>query len=535
MLNTTEGLTPKDIIDMVIRRRWFIIIPFCFSMIVGIFLTLTLPKMYQAETLILIQPQRVPTDYVKSVVSTDIDSRVNTIAQQILSRTNLEKIIEDFDLFSDPKYNDMFMEDKIESLRERISVDITTKSRRRDSDMDAFSISYEGQNPEKVMGIANALTTYIIDENLRVREIQAIGTSDFLDEELTSIRKELELQEDKLKKYREAFMGGLPEQLESNLRVLDRLQEQMTAKQESLRDAKARQALLENQISQRQTLVTGSVDKILNGNAMTDSKDVLSLDQARAQLAFLETKYTEKHPDIVRLKNIIADLEGNGEGSDDETSGKPTSAAAKGSRNRSALVSQINEVKLEINTIVADINQIIEQIRIYQKRVEDTPKREQEFLSIQRDYNNIKETYNSLLNRQLEAEIAVNMEKKQKGEQFRILDPARLPEKPISPDMKKLFLIVLAAGLGIGGGLVFVLEHFDTSFRRPEDIETLLGVPVLSTIPIIYDQKAKRKQKAYQFLSLFLIMLSFVLLAGFAVLTFNGVDQTLALVSRLII
>ena len=131
--------------------------------------------------------------------------------------------------------------------------------------------------------------------------------------------------------------------------------------------------------------------------------------------------------------------------------------------------------------------------------------------------------------------MTVSIEKKQKGEQLRILDPARLPEKPISPNMKILFVFSLAAGLNIGLGLVFLLEYLDTSFRSSEDVESLLGVPVLATLPIIYQKKDVIKHKFYNFLSVFLITLSIVLFTGFAILTFNGVDQTMELVGRFIV
>jgi polysaccharide chain length determinant protein (PEP-CTERM system associated) len=513
MQKLAEGLKPKEIIEIIIKRRWYIIISFWLSMIAGICLAFTLPKIYSAQTLILVQPQRVPDNYVRSVVSTDIDSRINTISQQILSYSNLEKIIEDFSLYTDPGSENMFMEDKIGGLRESISVDLIRRDRR--SGADAFSISFKGKDPEKVMKITNALSSYIIDENLRVREIQAVGTSDFLDEELTSIRNELVAQEKKLKEYREKYMGGLPEQLDSNLRILDRLQLQLSEKQLSIRDAKNRLLMLENQIAQNI-----GARMTTDGRVVIDSGQSLSPGQAKAQLAYLETRYTEKHPDVIRLKKMISDFETKDE------------KDAQGTSGESQPVSANLEINTEIKNYMADIPQLVKQIRYHQKLVEDTPRRETELLSLKRDYENIKGTYNSLLDRKLEAKIAVNMEKKQKGEQFRILDPARLPEKPISPDMPKLFLVVLAASFGIGGGLIFLLEYLNTSFRSPEDVESYLGFSVIATVPLIYDQKDKRKQKLNQIFSIVSIMFSFLLFSAFAVLSFNGVDQTMEVVSK---
>ncbi len=193
-------------INLVLTKRWFLIIPFCISMVVGLYFSVISPEIYEAGTLILVEPQRVPTDFVKSIVSSDIESRISTIKQQILSRTNLEKIIGQFNLFSGPGQENMFMEDKLQSLRKRITVSVTRA--RRGSD--AFSVSFKGQDPEVVMHIANTLSSYFISENLKIREAQASGTSDFLVDELDLMRGRLVEVENRLREYRIRYMGELP-------------------------------------------------------------------------------------------------------------------------------------------------------------------------------------------------------------------------------------------------------------------------------------------------------------------------------------
>jgi protein tyrosine kinase modulator len=521
MQKSAKSLKPEDIIDIVIRRRWLIIIPFCFSMLAGIYLSFTLPKIYSANTLILVEPQRVPDDYVRSIVSTDMDSRINTIQEQVMSRTNIEKIINKFNLFSEIQYEKKYMEDKVLNVQKRISLNVTRDRRGTDT----FSISFKDEDPEKAMKIANTLATYFIDENLKAREIQALGTSSFLDDELNSIRKELVAQELKLKEYREKYMGGLPEQLESNLRILDRLQEQLNTRQVSLADARNRLAMIKNQISENQRMPSQSDSLTNNGQVSTGSEESLTPAQARARLAYLETRYTEKHPDIIRIKKIISEFEKKNVKDDQETSEEPQYIPAN-------MRMQLGEITAEIKTYEEDISNLNAQIRTYQARVENTPKKEQELLSLERDYENIKASYNSLLNRKLEADIAVNMEKKQKGEQFRIIDPARLPQKPVSPDMKKLFLMLVAAGFGIGGGIIFLLEYLNTSFRSAEDIESYLGFSVMATVPVIYHRKDKWRKKLNQAFSIFSIMISFFLFVAFAMISFKGVDQTMALVNK---
>jgi len=531
MKKITKEIKLEDIVEIILRRRWWIIVPFCLCVIVGIILGLTLPKYYQAETLVLIQPQKVPTDYVQPVVTTDIDSRLEAFSREILSRSNLEKIMKKFNMYTEPKYQAFFVEDKIADMRKRISVDLL---RRGIPGMPAryggvgsayaFTISFKGKDPEKVMDVTNALASYFINQNIRFRENEAVGTNDFLRGELNSIREELVAKEKELKNYREKYMGELPEQLGSNLNMLTRLQVQLKGKQSNLIDAQNKLAMLKDQIKQGALLFGQGVTVTNDGRITTDFDKPVSLEQAKAMLSYLETRYTSKHPDIIRIKKIISDLEKNKQQNDDSPDGSQYIPA-----NTKMAVDQI---KVSISSLTTDIASLKSQIRKYEIRVENTPNREEELKSLERGYESKKASYNMLLNKKLETELSVNMEKKQKGEKFQILDPAMLPEKPISPNMKLLFLLTLVAGPNIGLGLVFLLEYLDTSFRNPRDVESGLGFPVLATVPVIRDRKYQRRQRLNQVFSVASILFSFILLSAFAVLSFVGVDQTIALLNQ---
>jgi uncharacterized protein involved in exopolysaccharide biosynthesis len=174
-----------------------------------------------------------------------------------------------------------------------------------------------------------------------------------------------------------------------------------------------------------------------------------------------------------------------------------------------------------------EITQIKKQIEVYQKRVENTPKREEELLSIQRDYDNLQNQYESLRDRQLEAELSVNMEKKQQGEQFQIIDYARVPQKPVSPDMQKLLLMTIAAGLGLGGGIIFLLEFMNKSFKSIEKVESTLGLPVLASVPAILHDKDRAKIKLNNIFSVAAVIFSGLLFSGFAVIALKGTDSTI--------
>ena len=509
-------------IDMAIRRKWWIIIPFLLTLLGGLTYALRAPKIYEAQTLILVQPQKVPEEYVRSVVSTSVEDRLQTITQQVTSRTNLEKIIRQYNLYSSPG-KQMLMDDKVALFRKMITVNVSHRGRR--SEASAFSISFRGKDPKVVAAVTNTLASNFITENLRIREAQALGTSSFLADELNSVKKRLREKEEELKRYRIKYMGGLPEQLQTNLSILERLQAQLDQYNENLRDAENRKILLQQQIADALTASESRPD-IPTGTARREGQD--DLQAMKTQLAMLESRYTENHPDIIRLKTAIAKLEAS-------RSRKAPAAEGDGAESSTPLEAQVDqtlkrqleETNLEISRLKSEIADLNAQIKLYQKRVEDTPKREQELLSMNRDYENLKELYNSLLSRKLEAEIAVSLEKKQKGEQFRVLDPAKVPSRPIKPDMRKIALITLVLGLGLGGGLAYAVEMMDASYKDPDEVEKELGLPVLLTLPLRYTQRELRRIKIKKILAYSSVSIGFVASVFGILVATKGLDKTI--------
>jgi polysaccharide chain length determinant protein (PEP-CTERM system associated) len=521
-----EGLNVGYYLSVISRRRWFLIAPFCVAMIVGMVVAIKMPKLYEASTLIFVQPQRVPEKIVTPVVDRDVENRINTLSQQILSRSNLERVITKFNLFADSKSSGMLIEDKLDILRKRIKVEVGRTRSSRDTDF--FSIIYQDHDPQIAMKVANGLATFFIDENIKVREGLVVGTSDFLDSELEVMRKRLEDQEQVLKKFREKNMGELPEQLDSNLKIVERLNQQLAQKEESLRSARVSLAALESEMTIRQGALAAAPPPLAPTPAGRESEDQMSLEQLKDKLTGLQSSYTEQHPDVVRLKAKIRKLEqqpaGARPGSDSTTTDAASSARLYSSAQLNAeAVRQRTVISGSINALERDISRLNQEIRDYQRRIEAAPKLEQELLTIKRDYDNIRASYNSLLNRKLEADIAVNMERKQKGEQFQIVDVARLPEKPVSPDFRKIFLITVFAGLGLGAGLVFILETTDTSVRRLDKLEEEIGLPVLTTIPRIFTKSDVRWHRMKMMATAASLVAAFILTAAFAVIAFQGI------------
>ena len=535
---TAAQIKPDQIIDILLRGKWIIIIPLCISLTIGLYLTLTADRTYQASTLILVQAQRVPTNYIQSVVTSTISQRISTISQQILSRSNLEKIIDQFGLFENSE--DMYLEDKIESMRRKIKVRIERARR----GTEAFTISFKGNDPQRVMRIANTLASYFMDENLKVREAQAIGTSEFLESELEKTRKHLEQRELTLATYRAKYLGGLPDELDSNLRTLDRLQIQIVEKNTTLRELRNSLNILETQIAQSKEMASQSMGDQFGGfdfeeeDSFGGSNNEAKLNAVQNQYDTILLRYKEKHPDVAKLKKIIENLEKAiaEEKKEAEALVVQDSSSESESQDMGAMPNfaamqqdaQLKQIKNEIQKIRSAILKIEARMKIYQQRVEDTPKRELELQSLKRDYSNIQKVFNSLLDRKLEAELSVNMEKKQKGEQFRILDHARLPEKPISPNVTMLFLFSVATGLGVGGGIIFLREIFGLSIiRRDDQIEKDLGLSILASIPPLEKPSDKIRKKVEMTAFIACSLYAAMFLTFFAILNDKGLDRTI--------
>lgn len=476
----------EDIIEIIFRRKWFIIVPFFLSVMGTILALIFIPPLYKSTTLILVEPQKVPEDYVKPTVTVDINDRVNTITQQVMSRTRLESIIKEFDLYKESK--DRLTSDEVVDLM-RGNIEVAVKGGdTRNRDLSSFTISFIGNEPETVMHVTGRLASLFIEENLKVREQQAEGTTEFLNAQLQGLKTVLEDQEGQIKVYKEKFMGELPSQLEANLRTLDRLQLELQATHDALRSAEDRKTTIEKQIAE--VSPDFIVERGGGGVNVVDPRRTRLL-TLQTELSQMSTAYTDKYPDIIRLKNEIMELEKELQGEKVPEKGPKAPAAAVRPPSPGdnplyiTLYNQLMEAYSETKNLKEKQREISKVIVVFQGRVERIPAREQQMAALVRDYENTKANYQSLLNKKLDAQLAENLEKRQKGEQFKVLDPANLPLKPFKPDHRQIILLGLGIGAGCGAGLVFLLEYIDASFRKDEDVYAVLGLPVLASVPKI--------------------------------------------------
>lgn len=493
----------QEILDMLVRRKWLIIIPFVICSGLGAFIAYSLPSYYKSSTLIMVEQQKVPEAYVRPTDETPIERRLNTISQQIMSRTKLEQIINDFNLYKEKKgdlYSNILSllglassqkvsnEELVDKMRKDIEVNVIGDRRGGD----AFRITYVGRDPYVTMQVTNTLSSLFIEENLKVREQYAEGTSEFLTDELEKAKQELENQEKALKGFKERYIGRLPQQMEANLRTLDRLQIELQANHASLKNAEDRKAILEEQIS-----ASSSTLQAIQSTPPNPLET--ELERLKGDLSTLLSTYKENYPDVVITKRRITEVEkqlADRKGRESQSQGSPLPDTQ-----RTVSAASLAELRSQVTYLMKQEASIRDQIKVYQKRVEDTPASEQMMADIERDYQTSQRNYQALLEKKLSARLAENMEKRQKGERFKVIDPANVPEKPFKPDRIKVALAGSAIGLGIGAGLVYLLEFLNPAFRRPEDFNGLLDKPVLAVIPVYSIDPREDKTKKLRLVS----------------------------------
>jgi polysaccharide chain length determinant protein (PEP-CTERM system associated) len=513
MINPEKSFDFHDYIEIFLRRIWYVVIPFVIIVVGTITYVLIAPKEYRATSVILVTPQEVPEAFVRPTVTSRIEARLQSINEEIMSRAQLEKIISEFKPYPDlakSKSN----EEIIEKMRRDITVEIKGRQEgRQEGKQGVFAISYIGKNPIVVARVTNKLASLFIEENLKVREKQAQGTSEFLSNELNAKRTKLEEQETLITNFRRQYSGELPEQRDANVKVLEQLQLLYQRIGESLGRAQDRKLIIQKQISDTELLLASSPN-IKDGftSMVTPFKDpqVVQLEQLKNQLADYQAKYTEKHPDIVMVKKRIEELEAKIEKDKSEKKAEgpiavselptPSTEMKKEKKEGKSelklnprykeMEAQLIAVELEIQRLKEEEEKIKAQINRYRERIENTPIREQAMANITRDYQSIKESYQSLVTKSQEALQAENLERRQKGEQFKVIDPASVPVKPFSPNIPKILLFGLMLGLGGGFGMAFFREQMDHSFRDAEDLETTLGFKVLTNIPKIEKKAA---------------------------------------------
>ena len=482
---TVRTLNLHEALGIIVRRRWLVLLPFAFGLALTPLLAGLMPERYRSEALLLVIPQQVPDDYVTPTMTQPIGERLPAITDQILSRSRLEQIIQQLELYKEYREREV-MEDIVARMRR----DVRT-SAAAGKDVNSFRISYVSNDAEKARQVTERLASLYIEQNIKDRENQADSTSQFLTAQLEEAKRRLIEHEKKLEVYRKSHAGQLPTQLTGNLQAIQTASLQLQSLNESTNRAQERRLLIERQIADTQALpVSISPGGTAENPAPLGTAQQLEL--ARARLAALLQRYTPDHPDVVSLQRNISDLAIKLEGEALQNIGapetrKPATPAEAAQQGRILdLKAQLEVVDLQLAANRKEAAKLQAVIADYQGKVEVVPTRESELVELTRDYGTLQAAYSSLLVKREDSMLAANLERRQIGEQFKLLDSASLPQRPFNL-VQRLAVMASGAGIGLVLGLLIVaiLEYRDHSFRTEEEVVKFMSVPVLAMVPMM--------------------------------------------------
>jgi succinoglycan biosynthesis transport protein ExoP len=476
--NQKAAYLPQQISEYVALLRnktWTIGLVTLALTLAAITLIAFLPDQYRATTTILVDPQQIPDRYVTATVSSDPSERLNTITQQVLSSSRLGQIIDEMNLYAEMKGKPR--EDVIENMRRHITLQVKQGSAQG---LSSFTITYESGSAKQAAGVANKLAASFIDWNLKNREQLAEDTTRFMATQLDEAKQNLQSQEEKLREFKMEHLGQMPDQVPANLQTLSRLQTVLQTNSDSL-----------NRLEQEKQLLTRLPDPLPTTPTQLTERQRLELEQHQltSQVWDLKKKYTDSHPDVMAAESRLKQVQ-------DQLKALP--ADPQGIKDTSATAVRIELIEKEEQRLTAQNRDIEAQIGAYQGKVDSVPLREQQLSELMRDYEISKEQYRSLLEKTFSAEMATDLEKRQQGERFTILDLARVPEHPFKPNRLNLMMASLAAAFFFSIALVIVQDNMNGAIKAERELKDLLpaSVTFLGSVPTI-EVRADQRRRAW--------------------------------------
>jgi len=529
------------------RRKWLAILAFAAPLSAAASLITFLPNIYRSTATVLVDRQQIPEAFVRSTVTSALETRIQTISQEILSRARLEVLITRFGLYADLR-NKVPLEQVIERMRKDIKLELKSVEAKglREATV-AFTISYQGTDAGTVSLTTNALASFYIEENLRARERQAAGTAEFLKGQLGDTKKRLDEQEQRVSEFKRRHMGELPQQMEANIATVERLHQQLRLNADNQTRASERRQTMSSQLAEADSLLASTpapVAPVAPGRPGGGPESPEArLTRLKQELTKLRGQFNDKYPDVILLAREVAAVERE---VDDAKAREPkenekeqpagSQAAPPGRQPLTPYVLRLkealSEAEADIKVFKGEEQRLKDAIASYQARIENVPRREQEFRELSRDYDSTRELYQSLLKRYEEAQLAESMEQRQKGEQFRVLDTAIPRLEPAAPNRVQLLVIAVLGSLGLAVGAVMLAERIDTSFHTVDELRTFSALPVLVSIPLIITPRDSRRRYWRMRLAASAACIALALIVGAAYFAAHGNERLVSLLVR---
>lgn len=488
--------SPHEALRVLWRYKFLILVPFLVASAGAVIVSKRLPNIYRSATLIMVVPQRIPDSYVKSTVQDRIEDRLPAIREQILSSSRLERIITDFNLYRDERQTQ-----GMEAIVNRMRGDIESRIETRGQ---TFRISYVSRDAKTAQLVTERLASLFIEENSRDRETLAEGTSDFIDSQLQDAKKRLLEHEQKLQQYRERYAGELPSQVGTNLQLIQNAEGQIQGLAADSDRARERRLLLERELVdlQAQPVVAApAVPRSVTPEALAGESTARQLEVAQSQLQQLLTRVKPDHPDVRILQRNIRDLQAKLQTEAGRQTG-PTEVAKPinpgelaREKRKQDLEAQIADIDRQLADKQKKEDAARQVIAEHQAKLGAAPRRESELIELMRDYNTLQGSYATLLAKKEDSKMAAALERRNVGEQFKVLDPARFPQQPFSPDRQLIDLSAAGGGLLLGLFLAGFLEFRDSTFKNEEDVVRALSFQVLALVPVMTSSAERSSRK----------------------------------------
>jgi polysaccharide chain length determinant protein (PEP-CTERM system associated) len=472
-------MTMQDYAEMLKRRLWLILTCTVLLLGAGIVISYLLPPQYVSQTLVLIEQQKVPEEYVKPVINEDLNGRLASMKEQILSRSRIEPIVERFGLYAGGKYT---MDDRIDMARKAIGINPIPYNQ-SSRGMPGFFITFKARDARTAQQVCGEITSLFVSENLNAREASAEGTTDFLKQQLDDAKRNLDDQDAKLAAFQRKYIGRLPEQESSNSNALQAMTTQLEASTQTINRIQQIETILEAMIAQQPQ------ESSHNGSPTVTSEEGLrtQLKDAIRQEKELETIYTPDHPDIVAMKRRISNLQAEIAHTPVETAKAETAMNSHDSPQLRQLKIQLRAEQQSLVSAKQEQARIAQQVRTYEAKIESSPMVEEEYKQVTRDHETALQFYNTLLTKMNESSMATALEHRQQGEQFRVMDAPNLPDSPTFPNHLLFAGGGLLSGLILGLLIAALLEYRDTSLRNESDIWAFTKLPTLAVVSYLND------------------------------------------------
>ena len=481
-----RALSPEDYLAILKKRWWIIVVPAILLPIVAFAASFLVPPQYQSQTLVLVEQQKVPENYVQPVIAEDITGRLASLKEQILSRSRLQPILERFNLFAGEHAT---MDDRIDTMRK--AIDIKPIRSEMAHGLPGFFVSFKAPDARTAQAVCEEITSMFVNENLRFRSAPTESTTAFPQQQLADAKRNPDDQDAKLAKFQQEYVGKLPGQEEQNMNMLNSLGSELSANSQAIDRMSQDKTLLETMLAQQVREASTAVPETQRVAPQAQQTELQSL---LSQEADLTARYTDDYPDVVSVKRKIRDLKhqmAQGNAAPASTPSSPA-APAHDSTETQKLRLQIRAYDMQIAQRKRDESDLKGRMGLYQERISASPLVQEQFKTLTRDYETTKAAYDELLKKMNESKMATDLEHRQQGEQFNIMDAANLPDAPTSPKRPLFAAGGLILGLMLGFSIVGLMEYRNTALRSERDIWAFMRLPTLATISLLDEAQPTR-------------------------------------------